>query len=222
LRTISTNADQYLERLELRERERTGLTGLKVGYNRVHGFYIEMSKAQAARAPADYIRRQTLKDAERYITPELKSFEDKVLSARERSLSREKQLYDELLDVLARDLAGLQRTADAVAELDTLIDLAERADALKLVLPALVDEPPFEYRGGRHLGVEQSSPQPFVSNDLVLNEHERMLIITGPNMGGKSTYMRQTALIAILAHIGSAVPAEAATIGPIDRIFTRI
>ena len=222
LRRISTNADQYLEDLEARERTRTGIANLKVGYNRVHGFYIELTRGQAASAPADYIRRQTLKGAERYVTPELKEFEDKVLSARERSLSREKQLYDELLDSLARDLAALQRTAEGVAELDTLIDLAERAHALKLVLPGLVEEPRLEYRGGRHLGVEQSTPSPFVPNDLTLGEHERMLIITGPNMGGKSTYMRQTALIAILAHIGSGVPAESATIGPIDRIFTRI
>jgi DNA mismatch repair protein MutS len=222
LRRIATNADQYLADLEARERARTGIASLKVGYNRVHGFYIELTRGQAASAPADYIRRQTLKGAERYITPELKDFEDKVLSARERSLSREKQLYDELLELLARDLAGLQRTAEAVAELDTLANLAERAHTLKLVLPSLVDSPTLDYRGGRHLGVEASSNAPFVPNDLRLSELERMLIITGPNMGGKSTYMRQTALIAILAHIGSAVPAEAATIGPLDRIFTRI
>ncbi len=222
LRRISTNADQYLEDLETRERTRTGIANLKVGYNRVHGFYIELTRGQAAGAPADYIRRQTLKGAERYVTPELKEFEDKVLSARERSLTREKQLYDELLDLLARDLAGLQRTADAVAELDTLVNLADRARALNLVLPTLVAEPRLEYRGGRHLGVEQSSTTPFVPNDLDFREQERMLIITGPNMGGKSTYMRQTALIVILAHIGSGVPAEAATLGPIDRIFTRI
>jgi len=222
LRRISTHADQYLEDLESRERARTGIANLKVGYNRVHGFYIELSRGQAASAPPDYIRRQTLKGAERYITPELKDFEDKVLSARERSLGREKQLYDELLGTLAGDLAALQATAEAVAELDTLANLAERARALELVLPSLVDEPRLEYRGGRHLGVEHSSSAPFVPNDLAFSEHERMLIITGPNMGGKSTYMRQTALIAILAHIGSGVPAEAATIGPIDRIFTRI
>jgi len=222
LRRISTHADQYLEDLESRERLRTGIANLKVGYNRVHGFYIELSRGQAASAPPDYIRRQTLKGAERYITPELKDFEDKVLSARERSLGREKQLYDELLGTLAGDLAALQATAEAVAELDTLANLAERARALELVLPSLVDEPRLEYRGGRHLGVEHSSSAPFVPNDLAFGEHERMLIITGPNMGGKSTYMRQTALIAILAHIGSGVPAEAATIGPIDRIFTRI
>jgi DNA mismatch repair protein MutS len=222
LRRISTNADQFLVDMETRERARTGIANLKVGYNRVHGFYIELTRGQAASAPADYIRRQTLKGAERYITPELKEFEDKVLSARERSLAREKQLYDELLDQLARDLGGLQRTADAVAELDALANLAERGRALKLVLPTLSAEPCLSYSGGRHLGVEHSSPSPFVPNDLDLSEHERMLIITGPNMGGKSTYMRQTALIVILAHIGSGVPAGSATIGPIDRIFTRI
>ncbi len=222
LRRISTNADQFLVDMETRERARTGIANLKVGYNRVHGFYIELTRGQAAAAPPDYIRRQTLKGAERYITPELKEFEDKVLSARERSLAREKQLYDELLETLGRDLAALQATAEAVAELDTLANLAERAKAFDLVLPTLVDEPQLAYRGGRHLGVEQSSSAAFVPNDLSLDEHERMLIITGPNMGGKSTYMRQTALIAILAHIGSAVPAESATIGSLDRIFTRI
>ena len=212
----------FLVDLEARERARTGIANLKVGYNRVHGFYIELTRGQAAAAPTDYIRRQTLKGAERYITPELKEFEDKVLSARERSLSREKQLYDDLLETLARDLPALQATADAVAEIDTLANLAERAQAFDLVLPLLVDEPRLEYTAGRHLGVEQSSSAAFVPNDLRLGDHERMLIITGPNMGGKSTYMRQTALIAILAHIGSAVPAEAATVGSLDRIFTRI
>jgi DNA mismatch repair protein MutS len=222
LRAISTNADQYLERLEQRERERSGVAGLKVGYNRVHGFYIELTKAQSARAPADYIRRQTLKDAERYITPELKEFEDKVLSARERALGREKALYDGLLDKLGLKLAELQHTAESIAELDALSNLAERVTALDLVKPELVDELVLEYRGGRHLGVERASSSPFVPNDLALGDQTRMLIITGPNMGGKSTYMRQTALIAILAHIGSFVPAESAAIGPIDRIFTRI
>ncbi len=222
LRTISTNADQYLERLEQRERERTGIAGLKVGYNRVHGFYIEMTKAQSAAAPADYIRRQTLKGAERYITPELKEFEDKVLSARERALGREKALYDTLLEKLGSRLAELQQTAEGIAELDALANLAERVGALDLVKPELVDEPVLEYAAGRHLGVERSSGAPFVPNDLALGEQTRMLIITGPNMGGKSTYMRQTALIAILAHIGSFVPAQSAVIGPIDRIFTRI
>jgi DNA mismatch repair protein MutS len=222
LRTISTNADQYLERLEQRERDRTGIAGLKVGYNRVHGFYIEMTKTQSARAPADYTRRQTLKDAERYITPELKEFEDKVLSARERALGREKALYDGLIETLGARLPDLQQTAESIAELDALANLAERVGALDLVKPELVEDPVLEYRGGRHLGVERSSAAPFVPNDLALGDRTRMLIITGPNMGGKSTYMRQTALIAILAHIGSFVPAHSATIGPIDRIFTRI
>jgi DNA mismatch repair protein MutS len=222
LRTISTSLDQFLENLEKRERDRTGIANLKVGYNRVHGFYIELTKSQSAGAPADYIRRQTLKGAERYVTPELKEFEDKVLSARERALSREKQLYDQLLEKLAAELGLLQQTAESVAELDVLANLAERAAALSLVKPALVDEPCLEYRAGRHLGVEQSSGAPFVPNDLALDDGRRMLIITGPNMGGKSTYMRQTALLAILAHIGSFVPAAAATIGPVDRIFTRI
>ncbi len=222
LRTISTNADRFLDDLEQRERARTGIATLKVGYNRVHGFYIETSKTQAAAAPADYQRRQTLKGAERFITPELKQFEDKVLSARERALSREKHLYDDLLDRLAASLAALQRTAESVAELDVLANLAERAAALDLVKPDLVDESRLEYRAGRHLGVEQSSDSPFVPNDLILDGERRMLIVTGPNMGGKSTYMRQTALIAILAHVGSFVPAGTAAIGPIDRIFTRI
>jgi DNA mismatch repair protein MutS len=222
LRTISTNLDEFLASLERRERERTGIAGLKVGYNRVHGFYIEMTKAQSLAAPADYIRRQTLKGAERYITAELKSFEDKVLSARERALAREKHLYDDVLESLAASLSALQQTAESVAELDALANLAERAHELQLVKPSLVEEPVLRYRAGRHLGVERSSAAPFVPNDLALDEHARMLIITGPNMGGKSTYLRQTALLAILAHIGSFVPAAEAWIGPIDRIFTRI
>jgi DNA mismatch repair protein MutS len=222
LRDISANAGRFLDRHEAEQRERTGIASLKVGYNRVHGFYIEIGKAQAERAPADYIRRQTLKGAERFITPELKAFEDKVLGARERALTREKHLYDELLERLAAELAALQRTAAAIAEIDVLANFAERADALGLSRPALVDEPCIAYRTGRHLGVEQSSSAPFVPNDLELDDGRRMLIITGPNMGGKSTYMRQTALIVILAHVGSFVPAEEARIGPVDRIFTRI
>jgi DNA mismatch repair protein MutS len=222
LRTISTNATQYLDDLEQQQRARTGISNLKVGYNRVHGFYIEISNSHAASVPPDYIRRQTLKGAERYITPELKGFEDKVLSARERALAREKLLYDSLLEQLGGQLAELQQTAESVAEIDVLTNLAERIGALELAKPELVDEPRLQYRAGRHLGVEQSSSAPFVPNDLVLDAERRMLIITGPNMGGKSTYMRQTALIVILAHIGSFVPADAAVIGPIDRIFTRI
>ncbi len=222
LRAASTNASEFLDRFEKEQRERTGLPKLKVGYNRVHGYYIEITKTQAASAPADYIRRQTLKGAERYITPELKEFEDRILGARERALARERLLYDGLLDLLAESLEGLQQTVASIAEIDTLTNLAERASTLGLVRPELVEDPQIDYRAGRHLGVEQSSEAPFVPNDMRLDEHQRMLIITGPNMGGKSTYMRQTALIVILAHIGSFVPAEAAVIGTVDRIFTRI
>ncbi len=222
LRAIAENADQYLLDLEARERERTGIQALKLGYNRVHGYYIEISKTQADRAPADYVRRQTLKSAERYITPELKTFEDKVLSARERALNREKVLYDDLLDRLIAVLTGLQASAAGLAELDVLVSFAERAVSLSLSRPEIADEPLIEIVAGRHLVVEHVNETPFVANDLTLNDDTRLLVITGPNMGGKSTYMRQTALIAILAHIGSFVPAERLRIGPIDRIFTRI
>ncbi len=222
LRAISADASDYLDELEARERARTGLSTLKLGYNRVHGYYIEISRAQAKGAPEEYVRRQTLKAAERYITPELKEFEDKVLGARERALARERQLYEELLELLNESLASMQQTADAIAEIDVLADLAERAAALSLVRPDLDDIPQIRYTGGRHLGVEQARAEPFVPNDLTLDDERRLLVITGPNMGGKSTYMRQTALIVILAHIGSFVPAESATIGPVDRIFTRI
>ena len=222
LRAASTNADSFLNELEQRERERTGIQTLKLGYNRVHGFYIEISKAQAKAAPEDYIRRQTLKGAERYVTAELKAFEDKVLSARERALKREKALYDNLLDQLGGSLPALQGTAAAVAEIDVLANLAERAITLELTRPALVEPGTIRYRAGRHLSVEQAASHAFVPNDLELGDDRRMLIVTGPNMGGKSTYMRQTALIVILAQIGSFVPAEEAEIGPVDRIFTRI
>ena len=222
LRGIADNADRYLMDLEAREKERTGIGTLKLGYNRVHGYYIEISKGQAARAPDDYVRRQTLKAAERYITPELKEFEDKVLSARERALAREKFLYEQLLDRLHETLASLQQTAFATAELDVLVCFAERAESLRLTKPELTEQPRIEIRGGRHLVVEQVIETPFVANDLTLTDEQRLIVITGPNMGGKSTYMRQTALIAILAHIGSFVPADSLTIGPIDRIFTRI
>jgi DNA mismatch repair protein MutS len=222
LRSIAENADQFLIDLESREKARTGLSTLKLGYNRVHGYYIEISKGQADKSPDDYVRRQTLKGAERYITPELKAFEDKVLSARERALSREKELYDALLDKLIGVLAELQSTARSLAELDVLVCFAERAESLSLCRPDITDRPCIEIRGGRHLVVEQVIDAPFVSNDLSLHEHQKLLVITGPNMGGKSTYMRQAALIAILAHIGSFVPADSLKIGPIDRIFTRI
>ncbi|WP_395680875.1 DNA mismatch repair protein MutS [Dokdonella sp.] len=222
LRLLSTNADQFLVDLEEREKAATGIPTLKVGYNSVHGYYIEISKAQSDRAPTHYTRRQTLKGAERYITEELKAFEDKVLSARERSLMRERALYDALLDLLLARLAPLQAAAAAIAELDVLANLAERADALRWNRPALVDEDGIRIVRGRHPVVEQVRSEPFEPNDLALGEGRRMLVITGPNMGGKSTYMRQAALIVLLAHIGSFVPADAATIGPVDRIFTRI
>jgi DNA mismatch repair protein MutS len=222
LRDISANADAHLAELETRERERTGLPSLKVGYNRVHGYYIEISKAQAERAPDDYTRRQTLKGAERYITPELKEFEGKVLSSRERALAREKQLYQELLEAHLPYLAALQRMAQAVAQIDVLANFARRANELGLTQPELSDAPGLDIRAGRHPVVEQVSDTPFIPNDLRMDDRRRLLVITGPNMGGKSTYMRQAALIAILAHVGSYVPADAARIGPLDRIFTRI
>ncbi len=222
LRDIADHADQYLVDLEQRERERTGLPSLKVGYNRIHGFYIELSRAQAASAPADYIRRQTLKGAERYVTPELQEFEGKVLSARDRALAREKDLYEGLLDRLLTTLPTLRTMAEALAQADVLLTLARRATELGYCRPELTREPVFELRAGRHPVVEQVLDAPFIANDLDLHPARRLLVITGPNMGGKSTFMRQTALIAILAHIGSFVPAASARIGPLDRIFTRI
>jgi DNA mismatch repair protein MutS len=222
LRSISTNASAYLLELEEREKAETGIASLKVGYNRVHGYYIEISKNQSAEAPDRYIRRQTLKNAERYITPELKTFEDKALSAKSRALAREKVLYELLLDQLNEAFQALQDCATAVAELDVLVNLAERAISLNFCRPELLDKPGITITGGRHPVVEQVQDTPFVANDLILNDERRMLIITGPNMGGKSTYMRQAALIVLLAHTGSSVPAEAATIGIVDRIFTRI
>ncbi len=222
LRALSQNADQFLLDLEQRERERTGLSNLKVSYNRVHGYYIEISRAQSAKAPDDYIRRQTLKGAERFVTPELKKFEDQVLSARERALAREKHLYEQLLETLCTALSPLQRCAEGLAILDVLCNLAERADRLSLVRPELVEQPGLDIRDGRHPVVEQVSQNPFVANSVSFNPKQRMLIVTGPNMGGKSTFMRQTALITLLAYAGSFVPAAAAKIGPIDRIFSRI
>ena len=222
LRQISTNAGQFLLDIEQRERQITGISTLKVGYNRVHGYYIEISRAQSDQAPAEYIRRQTLKNAERFITPELKEFEDKALSSKSRALAREKGLYDELLERINEQLLALQNTAAAVAEIDVLANLAERADNLNLCQPQFCNEQVFEVIAGRHLVVEQVLQELFIANDTLLNEQRRMLLITGPNMGGKSTYMRQNAVIALLAHIGSYVPASAAKLGPLDRIFTRI
>ena len=222
LRQISSNAGDYLLQIEQREREATGISTLKVGYNRVHGYYIEISRSQSDAAPVEYVRRQTLKNAERFITPELKTFEDKALSSKSRALAREKALYDALLERLNEDLAQLQDTAAAVAEIDVLANLAERADSLSLCQPRFCSEPMLEINQGRHLVVEQVLEEPFIANDTLLNDQRRMLLITGPNMGGKSTYMRQNAVIALLAHIGSYVPATAATLSPMDRIFTRI
>ena len=222
LRLLSTNADQFLVDLEAREKAATGIPTLKVGYNSVHGYYIEISKGQSDKAPTHYARRQTLKGAERYITEELKAFEDKVLSARERALMRERALYEGLLDFLGTRLEPLKRAAAAMAELDVLANLAERADALNWKAPQLADSDGIRIVRGRHPVVERVRSEPFEPNDLALDDACRMLIVTGPNMGGKSTYMRQCALIVLLAHVGSFVPADSAQIGPIDRIFTRI
>jgi DNA mismatch repair protein MutS len=222
LRRIATHTDAFLLELEKRERERTGLAALKVGYNRVQGFFIEIPRRDAERVPKDYVRRQTVKSAERFITEELKRFEERVLGARDQALAREKQLYEEVLTRLIDALGPLQATAGALGELDALTALAERACVLEWTLPELVVEPCIAIDGGRHPVVERFSEGAFVPNDLRLDADRRMLIITGPNMGGKSTYMRQAALIALLAHMGSYVPAERAVLGPIDRIFTRI
>jgi DNA mismatch repair protein MutS len=222
LRALNTNAGEFLLAMEEREKASTGISTLKVGYNRVHGYYIEISRAQSDQAPVEYIRRQTLKNAERFITPELKEFEDKALSAKSRALSREKHLYEELLETLNQDLAPLQNCAAAISQLDVLATLAERAHSLNFCKPVLQMEPGIHLEGGRHPVVEQVSSDPFVANDLIMNNLRKMLVITGPNMGGKSTYMRQAALIVLLAQIGSFVPAESATIGLVDRIFTRI
>jgi len=223
LRNLSSNAGQFLIDLESKEKARTGIATLKVGYNRVHGYYIEISKGQAGtEMPAEYIRRQTLKNAERFITPELKEFEDKVLSARSKSLSREKALYDDLLDTLAIELAAMQSSAEALAQLDVLTCFAERATNLDFCKPELTTESGIDIEAGRHPVVENVSSDTFVANDASLNRERKMLIITGPNMGGKSTYMRQTALIVLLALCGSFVPAKRVKLGPIDRIFTRI
>jgi DNA mismatch repair protein MutS len=222
LRLLGSNTEQFLLDLERRERERTGLSSLKLGFNRVQGFYIEVSRSQADRVPPEYLRRQTVKSAERFITPELKSFEDKVLGARDRALAREKALYEALLDHLTSRLPALQSTTGAIAQLDVLNCFAERAAALDCAQPELVDEPMLLIDSGRHPVVERAGREPFVPNDLRFDDSRRMLIITGPNMGGKSTYMRQTALIVILAHIGCYVPARRAVLGPMDRIFTRI
>lgn len=222
LRTLAQGADQFLIDLEQREREQTGISSLRVGFNRVHGYYIEINRSQSEQAPDRYTRRQTLKSSERFITPELKQFEDQVLSARERALAREKQLYDALIESLAGQIDALLTLGAALAELDTLAALAERAETLQYVCPVLDNKPGIEIETGRHPVVEHHTETPFVPNDITLDDTTRMLIITGPNMGGKSTYMRQIALLTLLAHMGSHVPAKSARFGPIDRIFTRI
>ena len=222
LRTLSAGADEFLVDLERREREATGIANLRVAYNKVHGYYLEVTRSQLERVPARWSRRQTLKGAERYITEELKLYEDKVLGSRERALMRERGLYDELVAELQRHLDVLRQASDALAHLDVVCALADGAERWNWVRPTLTDERVLKIEGGRHPVVEIVRREPFEPNDLDLHNDRRMLVITGPNMGGKSTYMRQNALIVLLAHIGSAVPASSARIGPVDRIFTRI
>lgn len=222
LRALSKDATNYLVELEEREKERTGIATLKVGYNKVHGYFIEVSRSYANLVPANYIRRQTLKNNERFILPELKEYEDEVLTSQSKALALEKRLYEELFDHILPQLESLQEMASALAELDVYQNLAERAETLNYSCPQLSDQPGIHIEGGRHPVVEQLSGEPFIANPLMMTHERRMLIVTGPNMGGKSTYMRQTALIVLMAYIGSFVPAESAAIGPIDRIFTRI
>ncbi|MGF1709269.1 DNA mismatch repair protein MutS [Vibrio kagoshimensis] len=221
-RSLAAGATEFLDKLEQEERERHGIDTLKVGFNNVHGFFIQVSRGQSHLVPPHYVRRQTLKNAERYIIPELKEHEDKVLSSKSKALAIEKQLWEELFDLLLPHLERLQNIASAISQLDVLQNMAERADTLDYCRPILKKAPSVQIQGGRHPVVEQVMDEPFIANPIELNEQRKMLIITGPNMGGKSTYMRQTALIALMAHIGCYVPAESATIGSIDRIFTRI
>jgi DNA mismatch repair protein MutS len=221
LRGLQTGAGQFLVELEARERARTGIPNLRVAYNHVHGYYIEVTHSHAEKIPADYRRRQTLKNAERYITPELKTFEDKALSARDRALALEKSLYDELLAKLGAHLADLQRIARALAQLDVLAAFAAVAAERGYCRPQFVDDVRIEIEGGRHPVVE-SQVERFIANDARLSPSRQLLLVTGPNMGGKSTYMRQVALIALMAHAGSFVPAHAARLGPLDQVFTRI
>ena len=226
LRGIGANCDAFLLDLEARERGRTGIPNLRVQFNKVHGFYIEVTQGQAGKVPADYQRRQTLKNAERFITPELKTFEDKALSAQDRALAREKLLYEQLIDALQSHLEPLTALARALASLDALAALAERALALGWCRPEFVREPCIEIEAGRHPVVEarvlETGAGNFMANDCKLDATRRMLVITGPNMGGKSTFMRQVALIALLAAMGSFVPARRCRLGPIDAIHTRI
>jgi len=221
LRGLQTNAGEFLIALEKRERDRTGIPNLKVAYNHVHGYYIEVTHAQAEKVPEDYRRRQTLKNAERYITPELKAFEDKALSARDRSLALEKSLYEALLDELKLSIRTLQQIAAALAQLDVLACFASVSSARNYARPAFVAETVVDIEAGRHPVVE-SLVDPFIANDCRLSASRQLLLVTGPNMGGKSTYMRQVALIALLAHTGCFVPAKGARIGPLDQIYTRV
>ncbi|MCL4165334.1 UNVERIFIED_CONTAM: hypothetical protein GTU68_015848, partial [Idotea baltica] len=221
-RDLAAGATEFLDKLEQEERERHGIDTLKVGYNNVHGFFIQVSRGQSHLVPPHYVRRQTLKNAERYIIPELKEHEDKVLSSKSKALAIEKKLWDELFDLLLPYLERLQNIASSVSQLDVLQNLAERADTLDYCRPTMTESAGVQIQAGRHPVVEQVMDEPFIANPIDLNDQRKMLIITGPNMGGKSTYMRQTALIALMAHIGCYVPAESATIGSIDRIFTRI
>ncbi len=222
LRKLSGNANDFLLEYEQRQREESGIAGLKVGYNRVHGYFIEITHAHTDKVPLHYKRRQTLKGAERYITEELKTFEDQVLSSRERSQAREQHCYEQLLERLQSELEPLQRIAATISRLDVLCAFTERAVTLDFCCPELTDEPGIDIQGGRHPVIEQVQSEAFTPNNTLLNPQRRLLIITGPNMGGKSTYMRQTALICLLAYTGSWVPASSAVIGPLDRIFTRI
>ncbi|MDY6450609.1 DNA mismatch repair protein MutS [Acinetobacter faecalis] len=222
LRKIRDHAGQFLIDLEIQERENTGISTLKIGYNRVSGYYIELTRAQAEQAPDHYIRRQTLKNAERYITPELKSFEDKVLSSESRALAREKMLFEMLLDELRADIGNLQMMSAAIAQIDMLANFAHQARLRSWNRPEFSPEIGLKIVAGRHPVVEELSKSAFTPNDTTLDFNHRMAIITGPNMGGKSTFMRQTALIALLAYCGSYVPAQASILGPIDRVFTRI
>ena len=221
-RDLNDGATQYLKQLEEREQTATGINNLKVGYNRVHGFYIEISKLHSEQVPVHYVRRQTLKNMERYIIPELKEHEDKVLSSKSKALAIEKRLYEELLNQLQPFIAALQQCSSTLCELDLLVNFSERAETLNYIRPKMQLEPGIQLQAGRHPVVEQVIDDPFIANPLQLSPERRMLIVTGPNMGGKSTYMRQTALIVLMAHIGCYVPADSATIGLVDRIFTRI
>lgn len=221
-RALADGASDYLDKLEIREREKWGIDTLKVGFNGVHGYYIQVSRGQSNLVPMHYVRRQTLKNAERYIIPELKEYEDKVLTSKGKALAIEKMLYEEIFEKLLPHLTALQISAEALAETDVLSNLAERAESLNYTRPELSEKTGIQITGGRHPVVEQVLSEPFISNPLQLAPQRRLLIITGPNMGGKSTYMRQAALITLLAYVGSFVPAEKALIGPVDRIFTRV